>query len=55
MRDKEKCAHCGELRLDVAFSPTFGYYLCDSCFIDLNDEREQANIDACHSNGEQDF
>lgn len=55
MHYKGKCAHCGERRWDVAFSPTFGYYLCDSCFTELNDEREQANVDACYSNGEQDF
>lgn len=49
------CARCKQNRPDCSTSPTFMCILCDECFTDLNDEREQANIDACHSNGEQEF
>lgn len=55
MPKHRSCIYCKSDRFDVTFSPTFQCYLCDECFTELNDEREQANIDACYSNGEQDF
>lgn len=50
-----KCRYCGCREADVSFSPTLGCYACDSCYTDEMDNREQENIDACYSNGEQDF
>lgn len=53
-----KCVDCGKRDIDVCYSSVFNCYLCDSCYTDRNDaledERLQANIDACYSNGEQD-
>lgn len=50
-----KCLYCGYRGPEVAHSPTLDCYCCDECFTDHMDAKEQANIDACSSNGEQDF
>ena len=53
-----KCADCRKRSIEVCYSITFVCHLCDECYIDRCDarleEREQAAIDACYSNGEQD-
>lgn len=39
-----KCIDCGYRGFDVVQSPTFNNcYLCDNCFTDRNDEREEEN------------
>jgi hypothetical protein len=50
----KKCEVCGDIDSSVAYSNQMRAFVCDSCFTDYNDEREQANIDAAYSNGEQD-
>lgn len=48
-----QCKVCKQRDSSVAYSNQMQAFVCDGCFTDYNDEREQANIDAAHSNGEQ--
>lgn len=50
-----KCLYCGYRGPEVAKSIRLGCYCCDDCYEDEMEANEQANIDACYSNGEQDF
>jgi hypothetical protein len=43
-----KCAYCRYRGPEVAYSPTFSQYLCDECFTDANDAREDENITSCY-------
>lgn len=39
MTNNRKCHCCGTWK-DVSFSPSYGMYLCDDCFTEANDARE---------------
>lgn len=39
------CAKCKSEDDTVAWSPTFDFYICDSCFTELNDTREDKQLD----------
>lgn len=41
------CEECHNFKIDVAWSQLLQIFVCDECFTEINDELEQANIDAC--------
>ena len=56
--DYSCCNDCGATS-ELSYRRTFMCYLCDDCYTDAlleeDREKEQDAIDACYSNGEQDF
>jgi len=54
-RVMRRCARCRSDGDDVSWSNIDQMYCCDDCYEEIHDLREQANIDACYSNGEQDY
>jgi len=44
----KRCNCCGQKRPDASYSDTFGCIICDECFTDANDAREEENITSCY-------
>lgn len=51
-RMQAKCDKCKEY-CNGNYYQTFKQFLCDDCLDKACEEQEQAAIDACYSNGEQ--